>query len=148
MNGPITRTWNKGGRPRECSSARWVCLVEGADNQHAVASPGTEKGSRVRRLIAAVGVAAFLAVGAAPGQPYVKSISCDLLRGKYTNCQVTLWNRNQNRYVTYPVSDKRTLFCFDRKITDCVLRVWHPRLERYRFYWGLSVDVTRVHGGG
>jgi hypothetical protein len=26
--------------------------------------------------------------------------------------------------------------------------VWHPRLERYRFYWGLSVDVTRVHGGG
>jgi len=26
--------------------------------------------------------------------------------------------------------------------------VWHPRLERYRFYWGLSVDVTRLHGGG
>jgi hypothetical protein len=104
--------------------------------------------SRVRRLIAVVGVAAFLAVGAAPRQPYVKSITCDLLRGKYTNCQVTLWDRQQSRYVTYPVSDKRNVFCFDPKLTDCVLRVWHPRLETYRFYWGLSVDVTRVHGGG
>ena len=102
----------------------------------------------MRRLIAAFGVAAFLAVGAAPRQPYVQSISCDLLRGKYTNCQVTLWDKHQGRYATYPVSDKRSLFCFDRKLTDCVLRVWHPRLERYRFYWGLSVDVTRVHGGG
>ena len=101
----------------------------------------------MRRLIAAVGVVAFLAVGAAPRQPYVKSITCDLLRGKYTNCQVTLWSRHQGRYVTYPVSDKRTVFCFDQKLTDCVLRVWHPRLERYRFYWGLSVDVTRIHGG-
>lgn len=101
----------------------------------------------MRRLIAAVGVAAFLAVGAAPQQPYVKSITCDLLRGQYTNCQVTLWNRDHGRYVTYPVSDKRNVFCFDLKLTDCVLRVWHPRLERYRFYWGLSVDVTRVHGG-
>ena len=50
----------------------------------------SEGKSRVRRLIAAVGVVAFLAVGAAPRQPYVKSITCDLLRGKYTNCQVTL----------------------------------------------------------
>jgi putative transposase len=24
----------------------------------------------------------------------------------------------------------------DRKLTDCVLRVWHPRLERYRFLLG------------
>ena len=86
----------------------------------------------MRRLIAAVGVAAFLAVGAAPRQPYVKSITCDLLRGKYTNCQVTLWDRHQSRYVTYPVSDKRNVFCFDPKLTDCVLRVWHPRLDRYR----------------
>jgi len=108
----------------------------------------SEGRGRVRRLIAAVGVIAFLAVGAAPRQPYVKSITCDLLRGKYTNCQVTLWDKHQSRYVTYPVSDKRRLFCFDRKLTDCVLRVWHPRLEKYRFYWGLSVDVTRVHGGG
>jgi hypothetical protein len=106
------------------------------------------RGSGVRRLIAAVGVAAVLAVGAAPRQPYVKSITCDLLRGKYTNCQVTLWNSHQGSYATYPVSDKRTVFCFDQKLTDCVLRVWHPRLEKYRFYWGLSVDVTRLHGGG
>jgi hypothetical protein len=121
--------------------------MEGADDQQTVPSVGTE-GSRVRRLIAAVGVAAVLAVGAAPRQPYVKSITCDMLRGKYTNCQVTLWNRHQGRYVTYPVSDKRKVFCFDQKLTDCVLRVWQPRLEKYRFYWGLSVDVTRVHEAG
>ena len=102
----------------------------------------------MRRLIAAVGVAALLAIGAAPQQPYVKSITCDRLRGKYTNCQVMLLDRHQGRYVTYPVSDKRRVFCFDKKLTDCVLRVWQPPLERYRFYWGLSVDVTRVHGGG
>ena len=102
----------------------------------------------MRRLIAAIGVAALLAVGAAPQQPYVKSITCDRLHGKYTNCQVTLWDKRRDRYVTFPVSHKRNVFCFDRKLTDCVLRVWHPRLERYRFYWGLSVHVTRVHGGG
>lgn len=101
----------------------------------------------MRRLIAAVAVASLLAVGAAPRHPYVKSITCDKLRGELTNCQVTLWDRDGGRYVTYPISDKRTLFCFDKKLTDCVLRVWHPRLETYRFYWGLSVDVTNVPGG-
>jgi hypothetical protein len=69
-------------------------LVERADNQQNARSVGSDGRNRVRRLIAAVGVAAFLAVGAAPRQPYVKSITCDLLRGKYTNCQVTLWNRD------------------------------------------------------
>ena len=117
-------------------------MVERADNQQNAPSVGWDGRSRVRRLIAAIGVVAFLAVGAAPRQPYVKSITCDLLRGKYTNCQVTLWDRNQSRYVTYPVSDKRKLFCFDKKLTDCVLRVWHPRLDRYRFYWGF---VRRCH---
>ena len=103
--------------------------------------------SRVRRLIAGVGLAALLAVSAAPQHhPYVKSITCDRLRGEYTNCQVTLWDKHQARYVTYPVTEKRQVFCFDQKLTDCVLRVWHPRLEKYRFYWGLSVDVTRLHG--
>jgi hypothetical protein len=102
----------------------------------------------VRRVIAAVGLAALLAVGAAPQRTYVESITCDRLHGKYTNCQVTLWDRHQGRDVTYPVTKKRQVFCFDLKLTDCVLRVWHPRLEKYRFYWGLSVDVTRVRGGG
>jgi hypothetical protein len=102
--------------------------------------------SRVRRLIAGVGLAALLAVSAAPQHPYVKSITCDRLRGEYTNCQVRLWDRHQARYVTYPVTEKRQVFCFDQKLTDCVLRVWHPRLEKYRFYWGLSVDITRLHG--
>ena len=100
----------------------------------------------MRRLIAAIGVVAFLAVGAAPQHPYVKSITCDKLRGQYTNCQVTLWDRERGRYVTYPESYKWTWFCFDMKLTDCVLRVWHPRLEEFRFYWGLSVEVTHVPG--
>jgi len=39
------------------------------------------------------------------------------------------------------------VYCFDLKLTDCVLRVWHPRLEKYRFYWDLSVNVTRISGG-
>ncbi len=89
-----------------------------------------------------VGVVALLAVGAGPRHSYVKSITCDRLHGKYTNCQVTLWDRHQGRYVTYPVSDKRKVFCFNKKLTDCVLRVWHPRLEKYRFYWGA---VRRRH---
>jgi hypothetical protein len=100
----------------------------------------------VRRMIAAVGVAALLAVGAAPQHPYIKSITTDRVHGKYTNWQVTLWDRHQDRYVTHPVSGKRKVFCFDLKLTDCVLRVWHPRTEKYRFYWGLSVDITRLHG--
>lgn len=102
----------------------------------------------MRRLIAAVGLVALLAVGAAPQHPYVKSITADRLHGEYTNWQVTLWDRDRGRYVTYPLSKKRTVYCFDLKLTDCVLRVWHPRHEKYRFYWGLSVDITRVHGNG
>lgn len=95
-----------------------------------------------------IAVAALLAVGAAPRHPYVKSITCDLVRGKYTNCQVTLWHKSWGMYVTYPTSDKRAVFCYDRKLTDCTLRVWQPRLERYRFYWDLHVDVTRLHPEG
>jgi hypothetical protein len=60
---------------------------------------------------------------------------------------VTTWNRHQQRYVTYSLSDKRVVYCFDLKLTDCVLRVWHPQLEEYRFYWDLSVNVTRISGG-
>jgi hypothetical protein len=84
---------------------------------------------------------------AAPKHPYVKSIDCDVWRNHYVNCMVTTWNRHQQRYVTYSLSDKRVVYCFDLKLTDCVLRVWHPRLEEYRFYWDLSVNVTRISGG-
>ena len=101
----------------------------------------------MRRLIAAVGVVALLTVGAAPRDPFVKSIACDKQRGRLTNCEVTLWDRDHGRYATYPVSKKRTIYCFDKKLTDCVLRLrQHP--GRYRFYWGLSVDVTPIRGGG
>jgi hypothetical protein len=84
---------------------------------------------------------------AAPKHRYVKSIDCDAWRNHYVSCMVTTWNRPQQRYVTYSLSDKRVVYCFDLKLTDCVLRVWHPRLEKYRFYWDLSVNVTRISGG-